>query len=315
MTRQPSDPNPTRELPRPGQPEWEQRVERPEWIRVRMHTGETYGRVNSLLRGHRLNTVCQEARCPNIHECWSEGTATFMIMGDVCTRSCAYCAVKSGRPGALDPEEPASVARAVEAMNLGHAVITSVDRDDLEDFGAGHFAATVRAIRELRPQTRIEVLIPDFAGEAWALQRLLESRPDVLNHNTETVERLYPRLRSRGVYSRCLELLARAHRFRQDEHPSMLVKSGLMVGLGETPEELLATFRDLRESGVEILTLGQYLRPTMKHVPVERFYTPEEFEELRVEALRMGFGFVESGPLVRSSYHASRHRTGALGGP
>ncbi len=315
MTRQPSDPNPTRELPRPGQPEWEQRVERPEWIRVRMHTGETYGRVNSLLRGHRLNTVCQEARCPNIHECWSEGTATFMIMGDVCTRSCAYCAVKSGRPGALDPEEPASVARAVEAMNLGHAVITSVDRDDLEDFGAGHFAATVRAIRELRPQTRIEVLIPDFAGEAWALQRVLESRPDVLNHNTETVERLYPRLRSRGVYSRCLELLARAHRFRQDEHPSMLVKSGLMVGLGETPEELLATFWDLRESGVEILTLGQYLRPTMKHVPVERFYTPEEFEELRVEALRMGFGFVESGPLVRSSYHASRHRTGALGGP
>ncbi len=314
MIRQPGDPTPAQELPRPGQPEWEQRVERPEWIRVRMHTGETYGRVNSLLRGHRLNTVCQEARCPNIHECWSEGTATFMIMGDVCTRSCAYCAVKSGRPGPLDPEEPSSVAQAVEAMNLEHAVITSVDRDDLEDFGAGHFAATVRAIRQLRPKTRIEVLIPDFAGEPQPLQHLLDSRPDVLNHNTETVERLYPRLRSRGVYARCLELLARAHRFRQDEHPTMLVKSGLMVGLGERTSELLATFRDLRNAGVEILTLGQYLRPTMKHVPVERFYTPQEFEDLRAEAMAMGFRFVESGPLVRSSYHASRHRAGALRG-
>lgn len=302
------------ELPRPGQSGWYARPERPDWIRVRMHTGETYGKVHSLLRNHRLNTVCQEARCPNIHECWSSGTATFMIMGEVCTRACSYCAVKSGRPEPLDPGEPESVALAVETMGLDHAVITSVDRDDVEDFGAGHFAATVRAIRERSPRTRIEVLIPDFAGDEEALGKVLEVLPDVLNHNTETVPRLYPRVRSRGVYERCLELLARAARFRDARHPAMLTKSGLMVGLGETREELLRTFRDLRDQGVEILTVGQYLRPSMKHVPVERFWSPEEFEDLRGEALGMGFRFVEAGPLVRSSYHAHRHRTGALAG-
>ena len=315
MKKSPETPAPPRDLPRPGQPEWNQRLERPEWLRVRMHTGENYGRVNSLLRNHRLNTVCQEAHCPNIHECWSDGTATFMIMGEVCTRSCAYCAVKSGRPEPLDPEEPASVAEAVRSMGLRHAVVTSVDRDDLEDFGAGHFAATLRAIREVCPETRIEVLIPDLGGDPEALRTVLEARPDVLNHNTETVPSLYPRLRSRGVYERCLELLERAAGFRDSCHPAMLTKSGLMVGLGETREELLETFRDLRARSVEILTLGQYLRPTMKHVPVERFWSPEEFQALRSEALELGFRFVEAGPLVRSSYHARLHRDGALAGP
>lgn len=295
------------ELTRPGQPGWNARPERPAWLRVRMQTQEAYGRVNSLVRRHHLNTVCQHARCPNIQECWSEGTATFMIMGDVCTRSCAYCAVKSGRPGPLDPGEPGAVAEAVLAMGLEHAVITSVDRDDLPDYGSGHFAATIRAIRQKCPQTRIEVLIPDFAGDPQALDRLLQAGPDVLNHNTETVSRLYPRLRSRGVYERCLELLARADRFRVDQGRALRLKSGLMVGLGETVEELVQAFRDLRTVGVEILTLGQYLRPSIRHVPVQRFYTPQEFQELQSEALGLGFTFVESGPLVRSSYHARRH--------
>ncbi len=297
------------ELPRPGQPGWNARPERPAWLRVRMQTREAYGRVNALVRRHHLNTVCQQARCPNIQECWSEGTATFMIMGNVCTRSCAYCAVKSGRPEPLDASEPEAVAEAVLAMGLEHAVITSVDRDDLPDFGSGHFAATIRAIRQKCPQTRIEVLIPDFAGDPVALDGLLLAGPDVLNHNTETVARLYPRLRSRGVYERCLELLARADRFRVDQGRAMRVKSGLMVGLGETIEELDQTFRDLRAVGVEILTLGQYLRPTVRHVPVQRFYTPQEFEDLRSLGLDLGFTVVESGPLVRSSYHAGRHWT------
>jgi len=297
------------ELPRPGQPGWNARAERPAWLRVRMQTKEAYGRVNALVRRHHLNTVCQQARCPNIQECWSEGTATFMIMGDVCTRSCAYCAVKSGRPEPLDPGEPEAVAEAVLAMGLEHAVITSVDRDDLPDYGSGHFAATIRAVRRRCPGARIEVLIPDFAGDAAALDLVLQAGPDVLNHNTETVARLYPRLRSRGVYERCLELLARADGFRTDSGASLSLKSGLMVGLGETREELVQTFRDLRAVGVEILTLGQYLRPTIRHVPVQRFYTPQEFEELRSLGLDLGFTFVESGPLVRSSYHAGRHGT------
>lgn len=299
------------ELPRPGQPEWNKKPQRPDWIRVRMHTGESYGRVNGLLRDLKLNTVCQEARCPNIHECWTDGTATFMIMGDICTRACSYCAVKSGKPEPLDPEEPLSVARAVETMGLEHAVITSVDRDDVADFGAGHFAATVQKVRELNPGTKVEVLIPDFQGDPDALRKLLETRPDVLNHNTETVPRLYKRVRSKGVYERCLELLRRAADFRDRHHPEMFTKSGLMVGLGETFEEVLETLQDLRQQSVDILTVGQYLRPTMKHVPVERFWTPEEFEDLRAQALAMGFRFVEAGPLVRSSYHAKHHRTGA----
>ncbi len=297
----------TEDFPRPGQPGWNTHPERPPWLRVRMQTGEAYGRVNSLLRQHRLNTVCQEARCPNIQECWSEGTATFMIMGEVCTRSCAYCAVKSGRPAPLDPGEPEAVAEAVQAMGLDHAVITSVDRDDLQDYGSGHFAATIRAVRQRCPQTRIEVLIPDFAGDEAALRQVMDSQPDVLNHNTETVARLYPRLRSRGVYGRCLELLSRADRFRSGRSATMVLKSGLMVGLGETVDELVQTFQDLRAVGVEVLTLGQYLRPSMRHVPVERFYTPEQFQHLRTQALALGFSFVESGPLVRSSYHARRH--------
>lgn len=303
------------ELPRPGQPGWNHKPQRPDWIRVRMHTGESYGRVNSLIRNLKLNTVCQEARCPNIHECWTDGTATFMLMGDVCTRACSYCAVKSGKPEPLDPEEPMSVARAVQTMGLEHAVLTSVDRDDLEDFGAGHFAATVEAIRTLNPDTKVEVLIPDFQGDHGRLLELLHTRPDVLNHNTETVPRLYKRVRSKGVYERCLELLKRAGEFRDRHHPTMFTKTGLMVGLGETREEVLHTLADLRAQDVDILTVGQYLRPTMKHVPVERFWTPEEFDDLRIEALKRGFKFVESGPLVRSSYHAKNHRTGAQTAP
>jgi lipoic acid synthetase len=253
-----------------------------------------------------LNTVCQEARCPNIYECWSEGTATFMILGEICTRACGYCAVKSGRPLPPDPDEPEHVAEAVAAMGLEHAVITSVDRDDLPDGGAAHFARTIRAVRQRSPGTRVEVLIPDFLE---SLDLVLEAGPDVLNHNTETVPRLYRRARSRGDYARTLEVLRRAHEYRQGR--AMLTKSGLMVGLGETRDELVRVFADLRSVGCDILTVGQYLRPTLKHLPVERYWSPDEFADLRRQALALGFRFVEAGPLVRSSYHAQRHRQGA----
>jgi lipoyl synthase len=248
----------------------------------------------------KLHTVCEEARCPNIGECWHHGTATFMILGDVCTRACAYCAVAHGKPHELDLAEPARVADAIERMALRHAVITSVDRDDLPDGGAFIFAETIRHTRERVPGCRVEVLIPDFQGIEDPLRAVLDAGPDVLNHNTETVPRLYRIARAGGRYPRTLELLDRARRYA----PHIPTKSGLMVGLGEEDDELVATLRDLRRVGVSILTIGQYLRPTDAHLTMVRYYAPDEFAELKRIALDLGFGHVESGPLVRSSYHA-----------
>ncbi len=281
---------------------------RPEWLKVRIRADDTFERVNKMIGDLSLHTVCQEARCPNIFECWGEGTATFMIFGDICTRHCGFCAVGKGRPGLLDPEEPRHVGEAVLRLGVRHAVVTSVNRDDLPDGGAAHFADTIRWIRKLSPNCRIEVLIPDFCGDEGALNTVLSARPEVLNHNTETVPRLYKRVRPDAGYAQSLELLKRAHK-RKGEWP-LLTKSGLMAGLGETIDELLQTFRDLSETGCDILTVGQYLAPTPRHIPIEKYYTPEEFAYLRTEALNMGFKYVESGPLVRSSYHAGRHTQG-----
>lgn len=282
---------------------------RPEWLRVKVRDTETYRDVGKLLGDLGLHTVCEEARCPNIWECWGKHrTATFMILGEVCTRACRYCSVKSGRPEAPpDPAEPENVAEAVARLGLSHAVITSVDRDDLTDFGAGHFARTIEAIRRRRPNCRIEVLIPDFMGDARALEIVLDARPEVLNHNTETVPRLFRRMRSRGVYPRTLEVLERVHAYRLRHGISMTSKSGVMVGLGETLPELLEVMDDLRRVHCDVLTMGQYLNPTRKHAPIDRYYTPEEFAELKRQAVDRGFWHVESGPLVRSSYHAHEH--------
>jgi lipoic acid synthetase len=280
---------------------------KPPWIRIRLRTGEEYQEVRGLMRGLRLNTVCEEARCPNIYECWGDRTATFMILGDVCTRSCGFCAVTTGRPSAgVDAREPGHLAEAVERLGLDHVVITSVDRDDLEDGGAGHFAAVIRAVRVRRPACDVEVLTPDFRGVPDAAAVVLAAGPAVFSHNVETVPRLYREARPGSRFDRSVALLAEAVRLR-GRQARPLVKTGLMVGLGETRDELLATFEAVRASGVEILTVGQYLRPTMKHLPVERFYHPDEFAELAVAARGMGFRHVESGPLVRSSYHARRH--------
>jgi lipoic acid synthetase len=277
-----------------------ERQPKPAWLKVRAPGSPNYVRLKQLMRGSGLHTVCEEARCPNIGECWHHGTATFMILGDVCTRNCGYCAVAHGRPAPLDLEEPAKLAAAVERLGLSYVVITSVDRDDLSDGGASIFAACVREIRAAMPQTRIEVLIPDFQGKADALHVVVDAGPDVLNHNTETVPRLYRAARSGGRYARTLELLRRSRTFA----PHIPTKTGLMVGLGEEWEELIAVFRDLRDAGVQILTIGQYLRPTPAHLPMARYYQPDEFRQLKAVALEMGFGHVESGPLVRSSYHA-----------
>jgi lipoyl synthase len=280
----------------PGVP----RAPKPEWLKVRAPGSPNYVRLKGLMRELRLNTVCEEARCPNIGECWHHGTATFMILGDVCTRACGYCAVPHGKPTELDTAEPARVADAVAAMDLSYVVITSVDRDDLDDGGAGIFAETIRQIRARSGSCRIEVLIPDFQGHEQPLNTVLAAGPDVLNHNTETVPRLYRLARAGGRYSRTLELLDRARKYA----PSIPTKSGLMVGLGEGWDELVSTLRDLRAVGVSIVTIGQYLRPTESHLRMERYYTPAEFAELKRIALSLGFGHVESGPLVRSSYHA-----------
>jgi lipoic acid synthetase len=276
------------------------RLPKPDWLKVRAPGSPGYARLKGLMRDLHLHTVCEEARCPNIGECWHHGTATFMILGEVCTRACAYCAVAHGRPAAVDHGEPARVADAIAALDLTYVVITSVDRDDLDDGGASIFAETIRETRARSPQCRIEVLIPDFQGDEDALRAVLDARPDVLNHNTETVPRLYRMARSGGRYSRTLELLARSRRHA----PRMPTKSGVMVGLGEEHDELAATFKDLREAGCEILTIGQYLRPTPAHAPMIRYYHPDEFAELKRLALDLGFVHVESGPLVRSSYHA-----------
>lgn len=274
--------------------------ERPPWLKVRFPTSGPYYELQELMREQSLHTVCEEARCPNIGECWSRGTATFMILGDTCTRSCGFCAVKTGRPYTLDTAEPKRVALAIQRMKLKHAVITSVNRDELADGGAGIFADTIRWTRRLSPETTIEVLIPDFKGEPGPLETVLAARPEILNHNTETVPRLYRTVRPQAVYERSLELL----RLAKELDPGTVSKSGVMVGLGETKDELLQVFRDLAEHNVEVLTVGQYLQPTPAHLPIERYYHPDEFAELKEAALAMGFVHVESGPLVRSSYHA-----------
>jgi len=276
------------------------REPKPEWLKVRAPGSENYLRLRGIMRDLKLNTVCEDAHCPNIGECWHHGTATFMILGDICTRACAYCAVAHGKPKELDRDEPVRVAEAVEQMRLKYAVITSVDRDDLPDGGAGIFASTIREIKRRRPDTRVEVLIPDFKGEYEPLKTVLDARPDVLNHNTETVPRLYRMARSGGKYARTLELLDRA----RTHAPDIPTKTGLMVGLGEEKDELVEVFRDLHAIGVSILTLGQYLRPSPDHAVMTRYYHPDEFAELKRIALGIGFVHVEAGPLVRSSYHA-----------
>ncbi len=285
------------------------RSPRPEWLRIRLATPPEYHRVKDLVERLRLNTVCAEARCPNIYECWGEhGTATFMILGDVCTRRCGFCAVTSGRPRpGVDAEEPAHVAAAVAAMGLRHAVVTSVDRDDLPDGGAGHFARTIAAIHEQNPGTAVEVLTPDFRGVPGALDVVLGARPEVFSHNMETVPRLYRQARPGSRYDRSLALLAAAARRREAGEYAGRVKTGIMVGLGEGPEEVRATLGDIRGAGVEILTIGQYLQPTREHLPVERYVDPEEFAEHKRFALALGFAHCEAGPLVRSSYHAHEH--------
>src|SRR5947207_166656 len=273
---------------------------KPEWLKVRAPGSPTYLRLKGLMRELNLHTVCEEAQCPNIGECWNHGTATFMILGDVCTRACAYCAVAHGRPGASDPSEPARVADAIRTLDLNYVVITSVDRDDLPDGGASMFADTIRETRGRLPECQIEVLIPDFQGDQAPLHAVLDARPDILNHNTETVPRLYRLARSGGRYSRTLELLNRARHYS----PKIATKSGIMLGLGEEWDEIVATLADLRKVGCAILTLGQYLRPSPAHLPMTRYYHPDEFKQLKSIALDMGFTHVESGPLVRSSYHA-----------
>jgi len=278
------------------------KLERPQWLRAPAPGGENYSDLKGLIGRLRLHTVCESAACPNVGECWNHRTATFMILGNVCTRRCGFCAVQKGAPTPVDYDEPNRVAEAVGIMGLKFAVITSVNRDDRKDGGAELFALTIRAIRERVPECGVEVLIPDFQGSADALATVLEAAPDVLNHNTETVPRLYRQVRLGARYERSLELLERAKRIS----PATPVKSGLMLGLGETIGEVLGVMRDLRAHSVDILTLGQYLRPSPKHLPIVRYVPPEEFDELRRAGLEMGFAHVESGPLVRSSYHAAR---------
>ncbi len=273
----------------------------PSWFKVPSPGGPNYLRLQTLMRQKGLHTICEEAACPNIGECWEYGTATFLILGDVCTRACLYCDVTSGKPGPLDPLEPFRVAAAVKSMSLRHAVITSVNRDDVSDGGASVFAETIRQIRRLSPACTIEVLIPDYTGDN--LQTVVAEKPDVLNHNIETVERIFPGVRAKGKYGRSIELLAQVKEFDS----KMTSKSGIILGMGEEHDEVLETLSDLREAQVDIITLGQYLRPSAKHIPVSRFWAPSEFAELKTEALTMGFRHVESGPLVRSSYHAHEH--------
>ena len=282
----PSDPRPRR---------------RPDWIKVKAPTGETYAQLQALMRRTSLHTVCEEAGCPNMGECWGSGTATFLMLGEICTRSCRFCDVKHGRPAPLDWEEPERVAQAVKAMNLKHAVITSVNRDEREDGGAPIFAAVIRRIHELVPGCSVEVLIPDFKASLPALKMVMDARPEILNHNVETVPSLFKKGQPQDHYEWSEAVLRHAKLLA----PDVLTKSGLMVGLGETMSELKAVMRDLRDWGVDILTLGQYLQPSRHHLPIERYYTLEEFADLKEYGLSLGFGWVESGPLVRSSYHAA----------
>jgi len=275
---------------------------RPPWLKAKIPGGENYARLKNLIDTQRLHTVCEEARCPNMGECWNSGTATFMILGDICTRSCGFCAVKTGRPDyGLDWDEPRRVAEAVQRMRLRHAVITSVNRDERSDGGAPIFAETIRLIRELMPGCSVEVLIPDFKGSEEALGIVLEARPDILNHNLETVPRLYKTVRPQANYTQSLEVLARS------KERGMKTKTGLMLGIGEKTDEVLEVMKDAIKSGCDILTLGQYLQPTKEHLPIDRYVHPDEFLMLKEEGISMGFRHVESGPLVRSSYHAANH--------
>src|SRR6266704_4699585 len=283
---------------------------KPAWLKVRAPGGPNYMRLKSRLREWNLHSVCEEAHCPNIGECWEDATATFMILGDICTRNCGYCAIAHGTPVWEDREEPERIGRAVGELGLEYVVITSVNRDDLADGGAAHWAATVRAVQRHAPRCRVEVLIPDFQGSVASLEVVIAAGPDILNHNTETVPRLYKVARHGGRYERTLELFRRARR----QAPRLLTKSGIILGLGEEREELLATMRDLRAADVNILTLGQYLRPSAQHLPVARYYPPEEFAELGEAGRTLGFAHVESGPLVRSSYHAKRQVAHAVAG-
>jgi lipoic acid synthetase len=288
------------------------RQPKPSWLRAKAPGGENFHQLKKLARGLALHTVCESAQCPNIGECWNHKTATFMLLGDICTRRCGFCAVPKGRPQPLDLDEPRRVAEAVATLGLKHAVITSVNRDDDNLGGARIFAETIRQVREIAPECRIEVLIPDFQGLDEALQIVLAARPDVLNHNTESVPRLYRVVRSGARYERTLRLLENAKKFSPGM--KMITKSGVMVGLGESMTELVDVFRDLAARKVDILTVGQYLRPSRDHLPIARFYTPEEFAYLKEEALRLGFRHVESGPLVRSSYHAHEQAEGVRAG-
>ncbi len=287
----------------------EQPLRKPAWIRAKAPSSPEVARIRRVLREHHLHTVCEEASCPNLGECFGHGTATFMIMGDICTRRCPFCDVAHGRPEPLDPAEPENLARTIAAMGLKYVVITSVDRDDLRDGGAGHFTACIRAIRRHNPATRIEVLVPDFRGRLEAaLDVLVQDPPDVFNHNLETVPRLYKQARPGADYDWSLDLLQHF----KERHPEIPTKSGLMVGLGETLEEVEAVMRDLRAHGCEMLTVGQYLQPTVHHLPVQRFVTPDEFDQLARAGSTMGFSHVASGPMVRSSYHADRQAAGVL---
>ena len=278
-----------------------EKPKKPSWLKVKLPTGESYKKVRNLVSEHKLHTICESGNCPNMGECWGAGTATFMILGNVCTRSCDFCAVSTGKPEEVDVFEPARVANSVKLMNVKHAVITSVDRDDLQDGGADMWVKTVSAIRRKSPDTTLETLIPDFAGKWENLQRIIEVAPEIVSHNIETVRRLTKKIRIQAKYNRSLELLLRLKK------GGMKTKSGLMLGLGETEEEVIETMQDLRSVEVDILTLGQYLQPTPKHAEVKDFITPEKFDEYQKLGLEMGFRFVESGPLVRSSYHAVKH--------
>lgn len=277
------------------------KIKKPKWLRVKLPTGESYRNVRKLVDEHKLHTICESGSCPNMGECWGEGTATFMILGNICTRSCGFCAVQTGRPEEVDLFEPGRVANSVKLMGVKHAVITSVDRDDLKDGGANIWAQTIRAIRKQSPETTLETLLPDFAGKWENLKIVTDIAPEIVSHNIETVRRLTKEVRIQAKYDRSLEALFRIKK------AGMRTKSGIMLGLGETHEEVLESMQDLRSVGTDIVTLGQYLQPTQKHIPVAEFVTPERFEEYKRKGLEMGFKYVESGPLVRSSYHAERH--------
>ncbi len=281
--------------------EEETRVKKPNWLRVKLPIGESYKHVRGLVDQHKLHTICESGNCPNMGECWGAGTATFMILGNICTRSCGFCAVATGRPEAVDWDEPQRVAEAIHLMKVKHAVITSVDRDELKDGGSIIWHNTIKAVKSLNPDTTLETLIPDFKAEKEPIQRIIEAAPEVVSHNIETVERMTRRVRIQAKYWRSMDTL------RQLKEGGMRTKSGIMLGLGETKEEVVQTLHDLHDNGVDVVTIGQYLQPTKKHLPVDRFVHPDEFAELREIGYQLGFDYVESGPLVRSSYHSEKH--------